>query len=127
MVNVRKLAAIDLQFLGPKIIISEFGLGVFGSAALGVLTIRAGIQRFHSPLVIIFGVYLLLLGFNYAPLLFHAIAMVRDGTALQEIQDELGDRRKAFRKYRRQSVLLLLPLFVVVTAIVQEIQRRRDK
>jgi hypothetical protein len=125
MVNVRKLAAIDLQFLGPKVIISEFGLGVFASAALGLLTIRAGIQRFHSPLMIIFGVYLLLLGFNYAPLLLHALTMTRDGTALHQIQDELGDRRKAFRKYRRQSLFLLLPLIVVMAAIVQEIQRRR--
>jgi hypothetical protein len=28
VINVRKLAAIDLYFLGPKIILTEFGLGV---------------------------------------------------------------------------------------------------
>jgi len=59
MFNVRKLAAIDLQVLGPKIILTEFGLGVVGSLALGLLTVRAGIQRFHSTPMIVFGVYLL--------------------------------------------------------------------
>ncbi len=125
MLNVRKLAAIDLQFLGAKIILTEFALGVLGSIALGLLTLRAGIQRFHSRKMIAFGAYLLFLGINYVPLLLHAISMQREGSALQEIAGELGDKRAAFRKYRRQSLFLLLPLIVPVAAIAQEIRRRR--
>lgn len=125
MLNVRKLAAIDLRFLGAKIILAEFGVGVVGSAAVGAATLRAGIERFHSPAMVIFGVYLLLLGVNYVPLLLHAISMVRDGSAHREIAGELGDQRAAMRKYRRQSLFLLLPLIVPIAAIVQEIQRSR--
>ncbi len=125
MINVRKLAAIDLQFLGPKIILTEFGLGVVGSAALGLLTIRTGIQRFHSRPMIVFGAYLFLLGINYVPLLIHAICMVHDGSALNEIAGELRDKGTAFRKYRRQSLWLLVPVVVPMAAIVQALQRRR--
>jgi hypothetical protein len=125
MLNVRKLAAIDLQFLGPKIILTEFGLGVVGSAALGLLTVRAEIERFHSWTMIVFGGYLLLLGINYVPLLIHAISMVHGGSAVNEIAGELKDKRTAFSKYRRQSLWLLVPLVVPVAAIVQEVQRRR--
>lgn len=125
MINVRKLAAIDLEFLGPKIILSEFGLGVLGSLTLGILSIRAGMHRFHSARMTVFGVYLLLLGINYVPLLLHALDIARNGCARQEIADELGNRRVTFRKYRRQSLFLLLPMVVPIAAIVQEISRRR--
>jgi hypothetical protein len=36
VINVRKLAALDIVFHGPKFILIEFGLGVFGCAALGI-------------------------------------------------------------------------------------------
>ena len=121
MLNVRKLAAIDLQFLGAKLILTEFGLGVVGSAVLGVITVRAGMQRFHSRQVIAFGGYLVLLGINYIPLLLHALNMLREGSAPQELGGELGDKRAAFRKYRRRSLFLLLPLIIPIAAIVQEI------
>jgi hypothetical protein len=120
MLDIRKLAAIDLEFLGPKVILTEFGLGLAGSLALGILTLRAGIHRFHSARMIVFGFYLPSLGINYVPLLLHAIDMSRHGSAGQEIANELGDKSAAFRRYRRQSLLLLLPLVVAVVAIVQE-------
>ena len=126
MIIVRKLAAIDLEFLGPKVILAEFGLGVLGSTSLGILSMRAGIHRFHSARMTLFGAYVVLLGINYVPLLLHAIDLARHGSARQEIAGELGDKRVAFRKYRRQSLLLLLPLVVPIAAIVQEKDRRRS-
>jgi hypothetical protein len=126
MLNVRKLAAIDLAFLGSKVILTEFTLGVAGSTILGILTLRAGIHRFHSARMIVLGAYLLSLGINYVPLLLHVIDIARQGSAGLEIADELGDRRAAFRKYRRQSLLLLIPLLVLVVAIVQEVTRRHS-
>lgn len=60
----RKLAAIDLAFLGPKIIIPEFLAGVALSAALGVLVLVRG---HGSPTQIVLGFYLISLGINYAP------------------------------------------------------------
>jgi hypothetical protein len=88
------------------------------------LTLRAGLQRFHSRRIVSFGVYLLLLALNYVPLLLHAIGMARAGRARQEIAGELEDKRTAFRKYRRQSLWLLAPLIVPVVAILQEVERR---
>jgi len=51
--------------------------------------------------------------------------MAGDGSAHLEIPDELGNKQAAMRKYRRQSLFLLLPLVVPIAAIVQEIQRGR--
>jgi len=124
MLNVRKLAAIDLHFLGAPLILTEFGLGFAGSVALGAFTMRAGIQRFHSRWMVAFGVYLVLLGLNYLPLFLHALDMVRDKSAAREIGAELEDRRVAFRKYRRQSLWLLVPLVMPTIAVVQQVERR---
>jgi hypothetical protein len=52
--------------------------------------------------------------------------MERRGSAGREISDELGDKRSAFRKYRRQSLLLLIPLLVPVAAMVQEVRPRHS-
>jgi|SRR5215467_6512103 len=108
MFNARKLAAVDLAFLGPRVILPEFILGIVGPIGLGIWTIA----KIRSTGGILFGVYLLLIGVNYIPLLGHAISLVKQGTAHQEIGGETDDKRKLFRKYRRQSLLLLLPLIV---------------
>ena len=44
LINIRKLAALDIAFLGPKLILAEFGVGVFLSAAIGLATLK----RSHS-------------------------------------------------------------------------------
>ena len=117
--NVRKLAAIDLLFLGRRLILAEFGIGVFGSLALGVMSVWQGTHRSQSAWMVLFGIYLVFVGINYIPLLLHAIDISRKGSALQEIADELGDKQQAFRKYRRQSLWLLVPLVVPVVAVLQ--------
>jgi len=121
VIDVRKLAAVDIVFLGPKLILTEFAVGVLGPFALGIFTL----QRNHSMRGAAFGSYLLTVGVNYVPLLLHAISLVRHNGAQREIADELGDRRRAFRKYRRQSLLLLVPLVVPVVALVQALGRKR--
>ena len=106
VINIRRLAALDIAFLGPRVILAEFSIGMLGSLGLGLLTLA----RTRSVGGTVFGTYLMCLGINYAPLLLHAISIVRRGTASQEIADEIPERRAMFRKYRRQSLLLLLPL-----------------
>jgi len=49
------------------------------SQQLFVLTLRAGMRRFHSWQVIVFGGYFVLLSINYAPLLLHAVVAVEAG------------------------------------------------
>jgi hypothetical protein len=60
------------------------------------------------------GAYLLCIGVNYVPLLLHAISLVRHGAANQEIADEMSEKHRMFRKDRRQSLLLLVPLVVLI-------------
>ncbi|HJZ73029.1 MAG TPA: hypothetical protein VKE51_14890 [Vicinamibacterales bacterium] len=115
MVNVRRLAAVDLSGLGPRIIIPEFAVGVLGAPALGVLTVL----RSQSLGMTAFGIALIGLGVNYIPLLIHAIELVRRSAVEAAIADEACDRRALYAKYRRQSLWLLFPFAVGFAALLQ--------
>jgi hypothetical protein len=78
-----------------------------------------GTHRFHSLWMLLFGIYLVFVGLNYVPLLLHAIDISRKGSAQLEIADELENKQKTFRKYRRQSLWLLVPLVIPIFAIRQ--------
>jgi hypothetical protein len=114
--NPRKLAAIDIVFLGSKLIIAEFASGVLLCVALGVFVLYRG----HSFWQLALGLYLISLGINYAPMLAFAVAITRQQSARAELGDELKDEHRAMAKYRRQSVLLLVPLLVPILALVQQ-------
>ena len=116
LINIRKLAALDIAFLGPRFILAEFGLAVFLCPALGLFTLL----RSHSVWQVILAVYLFSLGANYVPLLAYAIAIVCCRTAQQEVAVEAADRARHFRRYRGQSLLLLIPFAVPALAIIQE-------
>ena len=75
MLHIRRLAAIDLAFLGPRIILPEFALGVVGPTVLGIWTLL----RSQSAGSVLFGAYLIALGINYVPLLLDPIDIVRRG------------------------------------------------
>jgi heme/copper-type cytochrome/quinol oxidase subunit 2 len=126
LINIRKLAALDIAFHGPKFILIEFALGVIGCAALGLFSIYFGL--FHSPnhllFTVIMGFFLLWIALNYVPLLIYAISIVRHKSAQQEVAYELEHRDKYAGKYLRQSTLLLIPLAVPALAVYQELQKR---
>ena len=113
VINPRKLAAIDIIFLGPKFIIIEFAGGVVLCAALGVFVLL----RSHSVLTLALGFYLISLGINYVPMLIYAVAITKKDSAWTEMGDELDDKRRAMAKYRRQSLLLLVPLLVPIVSV----------
>src|SRR5262245_25584660 len=125
MLNVRKLAAIDLHFLGRTFILAEFALGVIGCGALGLITLRSGLQRGHSTSLVVLEAYLLALGISYVPLLICAIKLVRSDSTQGEIADELLEPKAAMRKYRRQSLLILVPFAVVIAAVREELRKRQ--
>jgi len=127
MIDIRKLAAIDLHFLGRRLILTEFAAGVAGPIVLGALTLRMAFHRSWPVGLTFLGAYLLSLGVNYVPLLLHAVSLVRVGSVAEEIALELSDRGPAFRKYRRQSLYLLVPLFVAVTAFLQRGKSRSEQ
>ena len=119
--NPRKLAAIDIVFLGSKLIVGEFAGGVLLCSALGTFVLLRG----HSFWQAMLGLYLISLGINYVPMLVYAIVISRKQSARVEMSDELKDKRRAMAKYRRQSILLLVPLLVPIRAIAQ--QRRKSQ
>ena len=126
MLDVRKLAALDIHFLGPTLILAEFAVGVVGPLVFGALTLRIAQRHSWSWAATLFGSYLFALGVNYLPLLLHAVALVRNNTASAVIADELSDKAATMAKYRRQSLYLLLPLVVPMVAMMQERKRRND-
>jgi len=116
VINPRKLAAIDIVFLGSKFIIAEFVGGVLLCIALGIFVLFRG----HSFWQLVLGLYLISLGVNYVPMLVDAAAITRRQSARAEMGEELNDQRRAMAKYRRQSILLLIPLLVPIFALAQE-------
>jgi len=100
-VNFRKLAAIDVAFLDPKFIITEFAVGVLFSIALGIFALL----RAHSLWGTAVGAYLVSLGINYGPMLAFALAIGSRENARLELGDQLKEKRVAMSKYRRQSLL----------------------
>jgi hypothetical protein len=121
VINPRKLAAIDMVFLGPKLIIAEFAGGVLLCVALGTFVLFRG----HSFWQLILALYLISLGINYVPMLVYAIAISRKQSARAEMGDELKDKGRAMAKYRRQSILLLVPLLVPILAIAQRSRKNQ--
>jgi hypothetical protein len=115
MISIRKLAAVDIAGLGPRLIIAEFVLGVAGPLGLGILTLL----RSNSLAGRLFGAYLVCLAVNYVPLLLYAIRFTRQKSAWEEIADEPGDRTELHRKYRRVSLLLLLPVVVPLISLLE--------
>ncbi len=115
-INLRKLAAIDIFFLGHKLIFAEYAVGVFLSIALGVFVLFRG----HSFWQVVLGTYLVFLGINYVPMLVYAVAIADKQSAKAELGDELSEKQTALSKYRRQSLLLLVPLLAPIFALTQE-------
>lgn len=111
-IDLRKLVAIDIAFLGRKVIVAEFAGGVVLSTALGLFVL----MRQHSFWQIVLGVYLICLGLNYVPMFAYAVAIPTREQAREAIADELADKGRAMSKYRRQSLLLLIPLLVPILA-----------
>ncbi len=121
MIDPRKLVAIDIVFLGSKFIIAEFAGGVLLCFALGAFVLIRGDSFGQLAL----GLYLISLGINYVPMLIYAVTITIGESARAEMGDELNDKLQAMTKYRRQSLLLLVPLWVPMVALTQG--RRRGQ
>lgn len=122
LINIRKLAALDIVFHGPRLIVAEFALGMVLCAALGLWSFFSPI---HSPFMIIIGCFLLWVALNYMPLLLYAISIVRRKSAQQEVAFELAHKDTYARKYTLQTTMLLLvPLVLPLLAVYQEVHHR---
>ncbi|HEX4208692.1 MAG TPA: hypothetical protein VHZ51_31720 [Ktedonobacteraceae bacterium] len=125
IINIRKLAALDLVFHGPKFILAEFALAVILCAAFGIFSLFVSFRTpSHPALSIIIGLVLSWLAISYVPLLLYAVDIVKRKSAQQEVAFELEHRDFYARKYTLQSFLIALPLVVPILTIVQEMQKR---
>jgi uncharacterized membrane protein SpoIIM required for sporulation len=118
--DMRKLAAIDILFLGRTVTIAEYACGVILSGALGLFALF----RSHSSWQYALSTYLLFLGINYIPMLLYACAIGSRESANVELADELVDKRRAMSKYRRQSLFLLVPLLLPILSLWQRSESR---
>lgn len=127
VINVRKLAALDIALHGPTFILIEFGLGVVGCAALGLFSLYYGF--FHGPdhslFAIVLGRFFLLIALNYVPLFLYTISIVKQKSAHQEVAYELEHKDMYAVKYTLQSTLLLVPLAIPMLTAYQELQKLR--
>lgn len=117
MIKVRKLAAVDMAWLGTRLILAEYALGIVLPLALGVYFIRAG--GFNAGVwgeETILGLWLIGIATNYIPLFVYAVLIARAGTVKTEGQPELAHAKR----YGLQQVVILVPFLVVILAIIQE-------
>ena len=123
MIEVRKLAALDMAGLGTRLVLAEYALGVVLPAALGTLSLGWGIAR-HAELyqwLVLGGIWLLTIAANYVPLFLYAVALARAGTVEDEAQTELPHARR----YAVQQAMILVPLLVLALSVAQEQGRRK--
>lgn len=119
VIDLRKLAAIDIVFLGPKFVCAEYAAGVLLSLGLGVLVLFRSSSRWG----VVLGIYLICLAVNYAPMLSWAVSIRNKRKAQAELGGELSELRRAMAKYRRQSLLLLVPGLPLAVVAIQERSR----
>jgi len=115
IINIRKLAALDISLHGWWLITIEFFFGVFGIAAIGLLTLSVNL---------ILGVYVMLLSLNYVPLLIYAALIGNQEKAKREARVELSNLRLYGPKYSFQQLLLFVPFAIIALSILQKFQKR---
>ncbi len=111
IINVRRLVALDITLHGPPFIAIEFGLGTPGIIAVGIFVAVRG------PFLL--GLYLLLTGINYLPILIYTIIILRAGTATSEVEGEMSADVHYVRKYSTQQFLIFIPFAIVALALTQ--------
>ncbi len=124
-ISIRKLAALDLVFHGPRFVLIEFGGAVVLTVALAVLSLRSALSGPGRPVIweIVLGVLLASIGANYLPLLVSAVSLIRSGTAREEVAVELEQAGRSQRQYGTQQFLLVVPFGVLLIAAAQALER----
>ena len=122
LISVRKLAALDIVFHGPRLILVEFAGGMSLCIGLGLLflyrALTAGPNQ--SLFILVLGCGLLGIGLNYLALLVYAVRIVRNKSAQQDAAMELAHPETYQRQYGWQSaIFILVPFALLILAILQ--------
>lgn len=119
--NVTRLAELDMAWHGPRFIVWEFGLGVVGPAALGVLSLRYtlghGLSITSWPGLL--GLELVAIALNYVPLFAIALRLRQDKSRLQAIRSDIETDSAEARSYGFRQLWLLAPGAVMLFALSQ--------
>lgn len=122
MITIRKLAAVDMAWLGTRVILAEYALGILLALILGLISVRSGLFGLdRSDWEVALGFWLVGIAANYIPLFVYAVLIARGGTVKQEGQPEFAYAKR----YGVQQVIILIPFLVVVLTLVQEGRRRQ--
>jgi len=111
-----------MAWLGTRVIVAEYALGVILPLILGLLSIRSGV--FGSALIAwgtVLGVWLVSIAVNYIPLFIYAVLIAKAGTEKEEGLPEYAHAKR----YGVQQVIILVPFLVVILAFLQEGRRRQ--
>jgi hypothetical protein len=120
-INVRKLAALDLVYRGRQRAMLEFAFAFLFLLAVGVAFFF--FARSPSVGTQALGVYLVLLGLNYAPLFAYGISIGTVKKAQEEAAFELAHQDVYRTRYGVQQMLILVPLSIDLLAILQEARK----
>ena len=111
-----------MAWLGNRVILGEYAVGVILPTLFGLLTLQPGPKGLAaSGWQLVLGLWLVAIGINYIPLLIYAILISRAGTATEEGKAELAYARQ----YGIQQVIILVPFLVPFLAILQESRKSR--
>ncbi|MEV4536712.1 hypothetical protein AB0J82_23295 [Asanoa sp. NPDC049518] len=118
--DVRRLAAIDMYgSVGARwrrwVILGEFLLGVIGGLALGIYLILLG-----GTGQLVFGLWVLGVALNYAPLSVYALMLIAPGALERELAGV--DVLAQLRHYTTRQFAVLVPLLLVAF----DLRRRRN-
>jgi hypothetical protein len=108
--------ALDINLHGPRFIIVEFGVGTPAIITVGLL-LMLGSSAF------LLGLYILLTGIDYLPLLAYAIVLIRNHTAEKEFSYGLSQDKHYNRKYSIQQLMIFLPAVILLIAVIQELKK----
>lgn len=120
IIEIRKLAAADMAWAGPRKIFAEYLIGIVLPLVLGLFSLRAGLSGEPFTWQTLLGVWLLGIGANYVPMALHAFDLLRRDRVETEGRPEIAHARR----YGTQQVMLIVPFLVVVIAIAQARARR---
>jgi hypothetical protein len=110
MINIRKLAALDMALNSTQSILVEFAIGIVLPLLLGFFSIRAGLfGRVQTGREILIGFWLIGVGVNYIPLFIYVVLLARSGTVKEEGQRELVHAEG----YSLQQMIIFIPFLVV--------------
>lgn len=111
-----------MAWLGARVILTEYALGIILPFILGLVSIRSGFFGLSRNVwEAVLGSWLITIGVNCIPLFIHAFLIARAGTIKQEGEPELARARR----YGVQQVVILIPFLVVILALAQEGRRRQ--